>query len=303
MCRFAGWIVWVGVLIMSHSVSASEIRHEAAASPSLGRDLPFLTYVPSGYEDGTARLPVLYLLHGAGDDENVWVDRASIQAKADRLIAAHVIPPMLIVMPGCPQSWWIDGARDRVETAFWNDLVPFVDRRYRTVRSRNGRFVAGLSSGGFGAIRYALKYPDRIGAAAALSPAIYAETPHPLSAARTQPPFRTAEGRFDQPSWTAHNYPALLPAYFAQPFRVPVYLVTGDGDRFGIAFETALLFKRLFEQQPDSVELRVVDGGHAWGVWVNALDGALRFMGRLLARPPLVAGALPDAQQSTKTQQ
>lgn len=157
--------------------------------------------------------------------------------------------------------------------------------RYRTIETRGGRLVAGLSAGGYGAVRYALRYPNRIAAVAALSPAVYTESVPQISAARMQPPFLGQNGQFNQASWDAHNYPALTEHYFAQPFRVPLYLVSGDNDRFGVAFETALLFKRMFERQPDQVELRVVDGDHSWKVWEATIDDAMRYVFQFADKP------------------
>jgi len=112
--------------------SASELRRATVASAALGRDMRFIVYIPDGYETGAQRYPVLYLLHGAGGDENAWVERGDIQTHADKLIAEGTIPPTLIVMPGCRACWWIDGGKDRAETAFWSELVPAVAERFRT---------------------------------------------------------------------------------------------------------------------------------------------------------------------------
>jgi enterochelin esterase-like enzyme len=284
VCALAAW---------GASSSASEIRRATVPSVALGRDMRFTVYVPDGYETGGQRYPVLYLLHGAGGDENSWIERGSIQAHADRLIGENAIPPSLIVMPGCRACWWIDGAKDKAETAFWSELVPAVTERFRTIETRDGRLVAGLSAGGYGTVRFAMKYPDRIAAVAAFSPAIYAVTPPANSSARTQPPFIGPDGQFNQIAWTALNYPALIDHYFQQPSRVPFYLVSGDNDRFGIAFETALLFKSLFEKQPEAAELRIVDGDHNWAVWANALDGALTYLYRFAARPQPAAPSAP----------
>jgi enterochelin esterase-like enzyme len=277
------------------SASASEIRRATVASAALGRDMPFTVYVPDGYETSGQRYPVLYLLHGAGGDENAWVERGDIQTHVDRLIAESAIPPTLVVMPGCRACWWIDGAKDRAEKAFWTELVPAVTERFRTVEARDGMLIAGLSAGGFGTIRFAMKYPDRIAAAAAFSPAIYSVTPPPNSSARTQPPFLGPDGQFNQNTWTTLNYPALIDHYFEQPSRVPFYLVSGDNDRFGIAFETALLFKRLSEKQSEATELRIVDGDHTWVVWASALDGALKYLYRFAARPQPATPSAPDS--------
>jgi enterochelin esterase-like enzyme len=277
------------------TADAGELRHEALASTALGREMHIAVYVPDGYQAGTQDYPVLYLLHGAGGDENAWVERGGIQQRADRLIAGGVVPPMLIVMPRCRECWWVDGAKDKAETAFWTELVPTIAKRYRTIESRGGMLLGGLSAGGYGAVRFAMKYPDRIAAVAAFSPAVYSVTPPTASSARTQPPFLMPDGQFDQGRWAALNYPNMADRYFGQSFRVPFYLVSGDGDRFGIAFETALLFKRLFDRQPDITELRIVDGDHSWAVWANATDDALKYLARFAARPQVARKPIPQS--------
>jgi enterochelin esterase-like enzyme len=287
-----GFIVALFAVWTAHGVIAGEIRRETVPSRHLGQDLPFLVYVPDGYATSTESYPVLYLLHGFGDNEKTWLERAAIQAKADKLIAAGVMPPALVVMPGCTRCWWADGAKEKSESAFWNDLVPAVAARYRTIDRREGRVIAGLSAGGYGAVRFALKYPDRIAAAAAFSPAIYAETPPLASAARISAPFLGSDGQFSLPAWTEQNYPRLMGRYFDQPRRVPLYLVSGDNDQLGIAFETALCFKRVFEKQPDLVELRVVDGTHSWAVWSNAVDDAMAYLFRFTERPQVAGRAV-----------
>ena len=290
--RLAGYLIAMFAMLMASTTFASEMRRETVPSRGLGQDMPFLVYVPDGYATSTDSYPVLYLLHGFGDNEKTWMERAGIQAKADKLIAAGVMPRALIVMPGCPRCWWADSAREMPEAAFWSDLVPAVTTRYRTIDRREGRVIAGLSAGGYGALRFALKYPDRIAAAAAFSPAIYAEAPPLASAARISTPFLGADGLFSQAAWTEHNYPRLIDRYFEQTKRVPLYFVSGDNDRLGIAFETALCFKRMFEKQPELVELRVVDGDHSWAVWSNAADEAMAYLFRFTARPQMAAWPL-----------
>jgi enterochelin esterase-like enzyme len=281
LCAFVAYFA-IGVGLYTQ---AGELRSETLASKSLGRKMPFLVYIPDGYEGSRKNYPVLYLLHGAGGDERAWAERGHIKEKADKLIASGAIPPALIVMPGCPACWWVDGAKDKAETAFWSDLVPEIDARYRTLDSRGGRLIAGLSAGGYGAVRFAMRYPHRVAAVAALSPAVYTQGVPAISAARTQPPFLGPDGKFSQTAWDAQNYPRLIDNYFGQPYRVPFYLVSADGDKFGIAFETALLFKRIFEKQPEQVELRVVDGDHTWKVWESTTDDALRYIFRFAEGP------------------
>lgn len=280
-----GWF-FVAFFVCHGAIAyAGEMRSETFRSGALAREMPYVIYLPDGYQSGREDYPVLYLLHGAGGDERSWAERGHIKDKADALIASGVIPPTIIVMPGCPACWWVDGAKDKAETAFWSDLVPTIAIRYRTIEARGGRLVAGLSAGGYGAIRYALRYPDRIAAAAALSPAVYSDIVPASSAARTQPPFLSADGSFNQAAWDSKNYPALLNRYFAQPARVPFYLVSGDKDKLGIALETTQFFERIYGRQPDQVELRIVSGDHSWKVWEFAIEDAMKYIFKFAEKP------------------
>ncbi len=277
-------------LTLTCTVSRAEsvVATDSLPSKTLGRQFPYVVYLPDGYRQNAMRYPVLYLLHGAGGDEMAWARDGGIKATADRLIASGAIPPAIIVMPGCRTCWWVDGAVDKAETAFWNELVPAIDGRFRTIASRRGRLIAGLSAGGFGAVRFALRYPDRIAAAAALSPAVYAEAPPGQSSARTQPPFLKPDGSFDEASWKAKNYTGVIDAYWRQGNRVAFYLMSGDNDGYGIAFETMTLFKQLYGRQPELTELRIDDGDHNWSLWARSIENAMRYVFRHADRPVLI---------------
>lgn len=297
------WGAFIALIVLTQTSVAGHVERRQLTSNALSRDLTYLVYVPDGYQEHSESLPVLYLLHGAGGDENSWVTDGDIIETADTLIAAGAIPPTLIVMPGCRACWWIDGAKDKAETAFFTELEPHVKSNFRTVVGRSGRLIAGLSAGGYGALRYALKYPERFAAAAALSPAIYADLPPDKSAARRQPPFLDAGGAFDPATWKALNYLTILPAYLGQPARVPIYFVSGDKDDYGIARETTVAFNQLNARQPALTELRLVDGGHSWAVWSRAIGDAMRYMYGFVPKPKPVARALtqPVLRATTTT--
>ncbi len=272
LIRTAAMLVLMAISLSAH---AGALKRQAFASASLQRDVSVLVYLPDGYAENATRLPVVYLLHGAVSDETVWIDRTDIKDRLDRLMKRGAIPPAIVVMPGCPSCWWVDGARDKAETAFWSELVPWIDAAYRTVTSREGRMLVGVSAGGYGAIRFAMKHPDRVGAIAALSPAIYAVTPPAISAARREPPFLRRDGQFNQPLWSAENYPRLTAGYFQQPHRVAMTVFSGDHDEFGIAFESRRFSDAMNERQQGQVDLRILEGRHEWALWSRCLDEAL----------------------------
>lgn len=146
--------------------TASEAKRETLAAKSLGgAALPYRVLLPSDYATSSRRYPVLYLLHGLTGDENDWWARSKLAQYAARY---HLI----IVTPGAGDSWYANSATDphsRYEDAIILDLIPHVDSSYRTIAAREGRAIAGLSMGGLGAMKFALRYPQLFAFAASFS--------------------------------------------------------------------------------------------------------------------------------------
>lgn len=126
-------------------------------------------YVPPGYDaDPMARYPVLYLQHGAGESERAWTEQGRLAVILDNLLAAGKARPLLVVMengyataPGQPHVVLPNPQQDRFAELVVNDLVPFIDRKFRTRAERDHRAIAGLSMGGGQALRTGLKHLDR----------------------------------------------------------------------------------------------------------------------------------------------
>ncbi len=141
------------------------VRTPALASPTKVRVL-----LPAGYSSAARRrYPVVYLLHGAGGDETDWTSLGGVEQ-------ATAAMPLIVVMPdGGRGGWyanWFNGGRGGPpawETWHTSQLIRLVDGRFRTVAARRGRAIAGLSMGGFGALSYAARHPDRFAAAASFS--------------------------------------------------------------------------------------------------------------------------------------
>ena len=260
--------------LLLSAAQAGTVREGAVRSKQLGRALPYTVYLPDGYGEGRLRYPVFYLLHGMGGNQHSWTAAGDIGRIADELIAAKAIPPTLIVMPAAESTWYVD-RKERMESAFIQDLIPAIDAEYRTVRSRKGRVLAGYSMGGYGSLRFALKFPDVFAAAALLSPAIYDPLPPPISAANSVGVF--GADSFDARVWRELNWPSLLPGFLARRLEVPIYIVTGDDDAYGVELHVSKLYGRLREAgQP--AELRIVDGGHSWDVWRSTIGEAMRYI-------------------------
>ncbi|MEY2399722.1 MAG: hypothetical protein QOJ00_2896 [Actinomycetota bacterium] len=140
------------------------------ASQALGRASPVRILVPDAF-DGSTRLPVLYLLHGGADDGRSWTDKGAAESVTEGL-------DLIVVMPDCGQAgWYSDWVRDaentigrqQWETYHLAELRPWVEETFATRTDRAGRTIAGLSMGGFGAMKYAARHPELFGFAAAFS--------------------------------------------------------------------------------------------------------------------------------------
>jgi enterochelin esterase-like enzyme len=253
-------------------VAASTIATRTFHSAALGRDWSYVIYLPTGYHADGPRHPVLYLLHGNNGDAMDWVTQGDLQATTDALIARHEIAPVVIVMPQGGTDWYVD-RKEKMETAFFEDLMPEIETHFAVADERGGRAIGGVSMGGFGALRYAFERPDAFCGALLLSPAIYANDPPPASAARHVGVF--GELQFDPRVWRELNYPALWNGYFARPWRLPFFIGSGNEDLVILA-ESSLLYTRL-RTAGNPASLRIVDGGHVWPVWRELLPPALKF--------------------------
>jgi len=250
-------------------------------SRTLGRKWSYAVYLPSGYESSNLRYPVLYLLHGHGGGLYDWVAKGHIQSIADALIASEDTPPAIIIMPDAGMSWFVD-RQEKMESAVIQDLIPDVEQHFRALGSRDGRLIGGLSMGGYGALRFSLKYPEMFAAAALLSPAIYDPEPPEGSGARRAGVFGSPA--FDAEVWKSLNYPALWDAYLAKKTPVPMYVNSGDDDEHFIEAEAVKLYS-LLRRNNQPGELRIVDGAHTWAVWQSTIGDAMRYIFRYAARP------------------
>jgi enterochelin esterase-like enzyme len=269
-------------MTLSAPLLAGEVFTETFRSQALGRDYKYTVYLPDSYKKDAKKYPVLYLLHGAGGDENEWIFKGGAKETLDALIARGLIKPMVVIMPGHTAGWWVDGAKDKGETALVKELMPNAESKYRIDASGANRLIAGLSAGGFGSLNLMMKYPKMFAAAAILSPAIYDPVPPSHSSGVRQPPFQK-DGKFDPELWKSLNYVSHIEAYKKSGVIVPLYINSGDHDTFSIAFHSANLYEKLRLHQPGKIELRIVDGDHEWMVWRDTLGDALLFMNQRIS--------------------
>lgn len=281
------------------------LRGASFRSIALGRPLQYSLYLPPGYDarDETRRYPTIYLLHGYGGTDVSWIDSGFLKETADRLIAEGALPPSIIVMPFAQTGWYVDSAGSdgagRWQTAIVDDLITYVDARYHTVSEGGSRAIAGLSMGGYGALRFALMQPDEFVAAASLSGAIFAD----VKSAADFPEFQLALfGRsfgktFDPEVFNADSPWRSLAENAGNPSEAPaLYMNVGDRDIPILAAGNAKFVEAL-KAAGISVTFSVSPGGHDWKLWAEQTPKMLAFLGARLKRGATVAqdGSVSDA--------
>jgi enterochelin esterase-like enzyme len=138
------------------------LRGYTIDSKAMKQPMKYNVWLPPKFDENTA-YPILYLLHGAGDDQNAWLDKGNAQTIAAKYVKTGG-KPMIIVMPDAQMTFYL-GA---YEQYFHEELMPTVEAKYKF---SGKRAVAGLSMGGYGTLYHALKYPAKFTYAYAMSPA------------------------------------------------------------------------------------------------------------------------------------
>lgn len=283
----------VATLAATPALASAVHRDLAVPSAVLGREMRASVYLPTGHGRGEQRFPVVFLLHGRGGNQNDWLDAGRLAPLLDRLIDERAVPPLVVVMPAGEDGWYVDnpdpGGRGLWATAFMDDLVPWIEQRFAGLGRRGGRAIAGLSMGGFGALRFAFSHPDSFVAAASLSGALFSPDEYPDSDPdRLQGAFGTP---FDRARMEANNPWHLIPHLVASRERPAIWLAAGDDD--GLAFEqNAARMHAALRRAGIKSELRIDQGGHDWEYWARAIEPALRFLGGQLDRPETIPSLL-----------
>lgn len=163
-----------GISISVHASGKRVIEGLKFKSTILNADIRYTVVLPSGYYDNAATYPVVYLLHGFGDNESSWLEYGRLVQHVDRLVNNGIIAPVICVMPQGFCSYYVNDylGRFRYQDMFVNELVPLIDTTYRTRLSAGARAVMGYSMGGFGALMLPLAHPRLFSTSLVLSASI-----------------------------------------------------------------------------------------------------------------------------------
>jgi S-formylglutathione hydrolase FrmB len=282
-----------GIQLLSSQRLDDRLTQLTLSTPALKAPTGVRVLLPAGYEGGTGRYPVLYLLHGAFGNDTDWTTVGDAEA-----ITAGA--PLIVVMPdGGQGGWYTDwlnrgaGGPPEWETFHIHELIPWIDDHFRTIAARGGRAIAGLSMGGFGALSYAGRHPDLFSWAGSFSGAV--DITHNLPVVGVidgealvdggLPDDQFGDPILNAPNWQAHNPWNLAPNLRGMTIDVD----TGNGqpgpyDANGPPFDPV---EEQVHEMSVSLHQRLValgiphdwddygPGTHSWPYWQMDLRQAL----------------------------
>jgi len=245
---------------LAAGVALRDVRFHSAA---INREMPFRVLMPVTISPGT-KLPVVYLLHGGGGNFRDWSNYSDVARFAGQ--------DMILVMPEGDESYYTNSAeppQDRYEDYIVNDVISEVEGRFPVARGRANRAIAGLSMGGFGAVKLALRHPDLFAFAGGLSSAL--DVPRRPFSIKRIGQWRHHASIFGAPgSATRHENDPFVLIRSADPEKTPYFFLT-CGDNEGL-LPVNRSFAKLLQERGFRFEFHVVPGGHEWNQWNARLN-------------------------------
>jgi S-formylglutathione hydrolase FrmB len=290
-------ILFLVLLLIPVSVYAqrdpptSEIELKSAM---LGRTINYRILYPIKYyaaEKRDTRFPVVYLLHGLSGQSSNWLDKTRVA-----LYATHY--DVFIVMVEGGNGWYTDSATvpaDKYESYILSELIPDVEKRFRVSTQREGRAIAGLSMGGYGAIKFGLKHPEMFALAASMSGAFGAAswTERELKdPGAIRDSLMQTFGPDDSPTRKANDVFKLAREVSAKKIApLPYFYIDCGTEDF--LFSNNREFVNLFVELKIPHEFRQLPGAHSWTYWDAQVQEILRLAARELRSQELTPKSRP----------
>jgi len=258
-------------------------------SQILGRAVRYCAILPPSYDAAkTRRYPVLYFLHGLGENEEMLVSSGGWNLIED-LWEQHKIGEFLIVTPDADTSFYINSrnGHDRYEDFFIREFLPFIERTYRTRPGRHYRGIGGISMGGYGALHLAFRHPELFASVTASSAALLGNLPNvKFSNPRQSRLLRllAAFGTPPDPAFWRRNDPITL-ARTAHLAGLKIYFDCGEQDDYGFE-KGAQTLNNVLASRGIPHEFHLYPGGHNWRYFAAHLPAALEFHSRAFGLGP-----------------
>jgi len=271
-------LILITILVNSYAQTGKVYDDLSLKSEILDSERKYAIYLPPDYETSSRSYPVLYLLHGAGDDQTGWIQFGEVLHIADKAFNAGNATPMIIVMPDAnsgQRGYFNDiSGQWRYEDFMFEELIPHVEKEYRIKGEKRYRAVAGLSMGGGGSFMYALHHPEMFSSACPLSAYIGPADIDQLSARLPKDSNYTEEQL--QSYLDQHNALSLINTMPIDDIKAVRWFIDCGDDDF--LYEGNSLIHIAMKKKGIPHEYRVRDGGHGWTYWRDALPVVLDFV-------------------------
>lgn len=289
------------LLVLAISATAqSRIDCNALNSTVLKQVVHYCVYLPDGYDAGanqhSRRYPVLYFLHGLGDNERTLFNSGG-WTLLDDLRNRRQMSDFLIVAPEGRRSFYINSADGSVRYSdfFLQEFLPHIERTYRILPGRAGRAISGISMGGYGALRLALAHPELFSAVSAQSAALITESPQELdSASRTGSPLTGILGAvfgkpINVPHWNENSPFVLAKKNAAGLRRLAIYFNCGQDDNYGFEKGAATLHDEL-RKEGVTHQYRPYPGDHSLTYFMSHFAEVMEFHSQAFGLLPQESG-------------
>ena len=270
------FVFTVGLLF---SQGGKVIDQLSLKSEILGSERKYAIYLPSDYDYSNREYPVLYLLHGAGDDHTGWVQFGEVKSITDKANKNGVSTSMIIVMPDAQtgkKGYFNDiNQKWNYEDFFFNEFIPFIEKKYRIKSEKRYRAIAGLSMGGGGSFIYALRHPEMFSSACPLS-GYMGELSYTEFYEKNKKKHENYRREKLFNYYSNHNALSIIQNQTVENLKsVRWYIDCGDND---FLYEGNSLVHIALKKRGIPHEYRVRNGSHNWTYWRGSLPRVLAFV-------------------------
>lgn len=289
---FSVAIAVCGVALVSRAGAAPEQTAGAAGkgraecrevtSRILARPVPYCIFLPPSYDsDSTRRYPVLYFLHGLGENEQVLLNSDGWQI-IEQAWSDKTLGEFIIVAPAAGRSFYVNSkdGKVRYEDFFIQEFVPTIEKNYRIRGTKATRGLDGISMGGYGALRFAFKYPSLFGSVSAHSAALIERPPTIQINQQQEGAVSRLVGSafgipFDRAYWNRES-PFTIVREGPKPVGLKIYFDCGTEDDFGFNVG-AQQFHDLLSSRGIPHTFHLYPGSHNWVYFATHFPESLEF--------------------------
>jgi S-formylglutathione hydrolase FrmB len=276
-------ILFLFLLFAITAFAGSRVQCGAMKSHYVAGSVGYCAMLPPSYDANPAKkFPVVYFLHGLGGDQT-FLASSGASGAIEEAWEQKRLGEFVIITPQAENSFYINSRDGHVlyEDFFIRDFVPQMEKRFRLLGTRAGRAIDGTSMGGYGALRFAFKYPQMFVSVGAHMPALMEQLPRGSGSAGMMAFLGTAFGApVNEAFWKANT-----PFIFARTAKwsgLKIYLDCGDHDDFGFDAGTRQLDKLLTERHV-AHEAHIYPGQHDWQFVAEHMGASLAFHSRAFA--------------------